>query len=77
MLRAVMNEMFDSSAEIENAGVDFNMLCYPEENINTCNTSDESEWENSEAVAQRYSVLKVLWEILKNSEEDTCARVSF
>ena len=43
MLQAVMNEMFDSSAEIENASVDFNMLCYPEENINTCNTSDESE----------------------------------
>ena len=63
MLRAVMNEMFDSSAEIENASVDFNMLCYPEENINTCNTIDESEWENSEAVAQRCSLLKVFWEI--------------
>ena len=43
MLKAVMNEMFDSSAEIVNASVDFNTLCYPEENINTCNTIDESE----------------------------------
>ena len=43
MLRAVMNEMFVRSVEIENASVDFNILCYPEENINTCNTSDESE----------------------------------
>ena len=77
MLRAVMNEMFVRSVEIENASNDFNMLCYPEENINTCNTSDESEWENSEAVAQRCSVLKVSWEISQNSEEDTYARVSF
>ena len=28
-------------------------------------------------IAQRYSVKKVFLEILKNSQEDTCARVSF
>ena len=51
--------MFDSSAEIENASVDFNMLCYTEENINTCNTSDEPVWESSEVFAQRCSLKKV------------------
>ena len=31
----------------------------------------------SEAVVQRYSVKKVFLEILQNSQENTCARVSF
>ena len=38
------NKTFDTSTEIENASVDFNTLCYPKENINTCNTSNESEY---------------------------------
>ena len=32
---------------------------------------------NGEAVVQRYSVIKVFLEIFQNSEENTCARVSF
>ena len=31
----------------------------------------------SEAVVQRYSVKKVFLEILQNSQENTCVRVSF
>ena len=38
------NKTFDTSTEIENASVDFNTLCYPKENINTCNTSNESKY---------------------------------
>ena len=33
--------------------------------------------ELSEAVVQRYSLKKVLLEILQNSQENTCVRVSF
>ena len=40
------NKMFDSSTEIENTSADLNTLCYPGENINTCNTSDKSDWES-------------------------------
>ena len=32
---------------------------------------------NTEAVVRRYSVEKVFFEILQNSQENTCARVSF
>ena len=31
----------------------------------------------TEAVAQRYSIEKVLLEISQNSQENTCARVTF
>ena len=37
------NKRFDCKTEIENISFDFNTLCYPEESINICNTSDESE----------------------------------
>ena len=33
--------------------------------------------QNAEAVAQRYSVKKALFEISENSKENTCVRVSF
>ena len=34
-------------------------------------------WISSEAVAQRCSLKKVFWEISRNSQENTRARVSF
>ena len=36
-----------------------------------------SKWVTKEAVAKRYSVKKVFLEISQNSQENTCARVSF
>ena len=38
---------------------------------------NKSIWKVCEAVAQRYSVKKVFLEISQNSQENTCARVSF
>ena len=37
----------------------------------------EAFYDPSEAVAQRWSVKNVFLEILRNSQENTCARVSF
>ena len=50
-------------------------------NTKTSNIKDRAFWKNKfisqEAVVQRCSVKKVFLEISQNSQENTCARVSF
>ena len=70
-----VNRKVSSNTEIKNTSVDFNTN-YPEENINTYNTSDESEWkgdfstdindyDSSGSVFCPWNIFAVLWYLKK------------